>query len=72
MAALVAIVLAYFFYPVATARIDAFLFAGGADTYQTESALRTLTAGGLFGAGPGRRDRASSSCPSRTPIISSR
>ncbi len=47
-----AIVLAYFFYPVATARIDGFLFAQG-DTYQTDSALSTLTAGGLFGAGPG-------------------
>ena len=54
LAGLVGIVMAYFFYPVATARIDAFLFAGaGHDTYQTESALRTLTAGGLFGAGPG-------------------
>ncbi|MDT9598042.1 FtsW/RodA/SpoVE family cell cycle protein [Sphingosinicella rhizophila] len=52
VAAMVGIVLAYFFYPVATARIDGFLFAGG-DTYQTDSALRTLTAGGLFGAGPG-------------------
>ncbi|MGZ8328792.1 MAG: FtsW/RodA/SpoVE family cell cycle protein [Allosphingosinicella sp.] len=51
---IVAIVMAYFFYPVATSRIDAFLFSGaGHDTYQTESALRTLTAGGLFGAGPG-------------------
>jgi cell division protein FtsW len=47
-----AVVLAYFFYPVATARIDGFLFAEG-DNYQVESALRTLTAGGLFGAGPG-------------------
>ena len=47
-----AIVLAYFFYPVATQRIDAFLFAQG-DTFQTDSALSTLTAGGLFGAGPG-------------------
>ncbi|HEX8640033.1 MAG TPA: putative peptidoglycan glycosyltransferase FtsW [Allosphingosinicella sp.] len=47
-----AIVLAYLFYPVATARIDGFLFAEG-DNYQVESALRTLTAGGLFGAGPG-------------------
>jgi cell division protein FtsW len=51
-AALAGVVLAYFFYDVATARIDAFLFEGG-DTYQTDSALRTLTAGGLFGAGPG-------------------
>ncbi len=55
-AALVGIVMAYFFYPVATARIDAFLFAGG-DTYQTDSALKTLTAGGLFGAGPGAGTR---------------
>jgi len=51
-AGVVAIVLAYFFYPVATARIDGFLFEQG-DTYQVESALQTLTAGGLFGAGPG-------------------
>jgi cell division protein FtsW len=54
LAGMVGIVLAYLFYPVATVRIDAFLFAGaGHDSYQTESALRTLTAGGLFGAGPG-------------------
>ncbi|PWG03175.1 FtsW/RodA/SpoVE family cell cycle protein [Sphingosinicella humi] len=53
-AALAGIVLAYFFYPVATERIDAFLFATEAtDTYQTDSAMRTLTAGGLFGVGPG-------------------
>jgi len=49
---LMLIVLAYLFYPVATARIDGFLFAEG-DTYQVEAAMRTLTAGGLFGAGPG-------------------
>ncbi|WP_106638799.1 peptidoglycan glycosyltransferase FtsW [Allosphingosinicella vermicomposti] len=54
-AGIIAIVLAYLFYPVATTRIDAFLFAdaGNHDTYQTDSALRTLTAGGLFGTGPG-------------------
>jgi cell division protein FtsW len=51
-AGLAGIILAYFFYDVATTRIDAFLFDDG-DNYQTESALRTLTAGGLFGAGPG-------------------
>jgi cell division protein FtsW len=51
-AGVVAVVLAYFLYPVATVRIDGFLFSEG-DTYQVESALRTLTAGGLFGAGPG-------------------
>ncbi|MGZ8337923.1 MAG: FtsW/RodA/SpoVE family cell cycle protein, partial [Allosphingosinicella sp.] len=55
-AGFVAIVLAYFFYPVATARIDGFLFAEG-DNYQVQSALRTLTAGGLFGAGPGAGTR---------------
>jgi cell division protein FtsW len=55
LAALGGIVAAYFFYDVATVRIDAFLFGatGDTDTYQTDSALRTLTSGGLFGAGPG-------------------
>ena len=48
----VAVILAYFFYDVARIRIDGFLFAQG-DNYQVESALRTLTSGGLFGAGPG-------------------
>ena len=51
-AGLVGIVLAYFFYPVATARIDGFLLGTG-DTFQTDNAMRTLTAGGLFGMGPG-------------------
>ncbi|HST35821.1 MAG TPA: putative peptidoglycan glycosyltransferase FtsW, partial [Allosphingosinicella sp.] len=50
------IILAYLFYPVATQRIDGFLFSQG-DTYQVESALRTLTAGGLFGMGPGAGTR---------------
>jgi cell division protein FtsW len=50
--AVAVVVLAYFFYPVAHIRIDGFLFDHG-DTYQTDSALSTLTAGGLFGAGPG-------------------
>lgn len=54
LAGLVGLVLAYFFYPVATTRIDAFLFASGdTDTYQVDSALQTLTSGGLFGTGPG-------------------
>jgi cell division protein FtsW len=71
VAGLVGIVLAYFFYDVATTRIDAFLFGGegGSDTYQTDSAIRTLTAGGLFGAGPGR-GCANSTCRSRIPTIS--
>ena len=51
-AALVCVVLAYFFYPVATTRIDGFLFGEG-DNFQVENAMRTLTAGGLFGMGPG-------------------
>ena len=52
VAGLLGIVLAYFFYGVATARIDEFLFGTG-DTFQTDNAMRTLTAGGLFGMGPG-------------------
>jgi cell division protein FtsW len=57
-AAVAGLVLAYLFYPVATMRIDAFLFAtGDTDTYQVDSALRTLTSGGLFGAGPGAGTR---------------
>ena len=56
IAGLVAVVLAYFFYDVATQRIDGFLFSEG-DNYQVESALRTLTAGGLFGVGPGAGTR---------------
>jgi cell division protein FtsW len=49
---LIGVVLAYFFYDVATLRIDEFLFGTG-DTFQTDNAMRTLTAGGLFGMGPG-------------------
>jgi cell division protein FtsW len=52
VAGLVGVILAYFFYDVATARIDEFLFGTG-DTFQTDNAMRTLTAGGLFGMGPG-------------------
>jgi cell division protein FtsW len=52
VAGIVGIVLAYFFYDVATVRIDGFLFGEG-DTFQTDNAMRTLTAGGLFGMGPG-------------------
>jgi cell division protein FtsW len=51
-ATVAAVILAYFFYDVATARIDGFLFGEG-DNFQTENAMRTLTAGGLFGMGPG-------------------
>ena len=52
VAGIVGVVLAYFFYDVATIRIDEFLFGTG-DTFQTDNAMRTLTAGGLFGMGPG-------------------
>jgi len=55
-AAAVGVVLAYFFYPVATVRIDGFLFGEG-DNFQVENAMRTLTAGGLFGMGPGAGTR---------------
>jgi cell division protein FtsW len=52
VAGIVGVILAYFFYPVATTRIDEFLFGTG-DNFQVENAMRTLTAGGLFGMGPG-------------------
>jgi cell division protein FtsW len=48
----VGIVLAYLFYPVATQRINNFIFSEG-DTYQVDTAYSTLTAGGFFGTGPG-------------------
>lgn len=51
------VVAAYLFYGTARARIDSFLFgdaaAGAADTYQTDMAHAVLTAGGVFGRGPG-------------------
>ncbi len=50
------VVAAYLFYPVATQRIDNFLFASG-DTYQIDKANATLLAGGLFGTGPGGGER---------------
>jgi len=56
LAAVIGIVMAYFFYDVATQRIDGFLFGEG-DTFQTDNAMRTLTAGGLFGMGPGAGTR---------------
>ena len=56
VAGIIGIVAAYFFYDVATARIDAFIFGEG-DNFQTENAMRTLTAGGLFGLGPGAGTR---------------
>ena len=56
VAAIIGVVLAYFFYPVATVRIDGFLFGEG-DNFQVENAMRTLTAGGLFGMGPGAGTR---------------
>ena len=52
VAGVVGIILAYFFYDVATQRIDEFLFGTG-DNFQVQNAMRTLTAGGLFGMGPG-------------------
>lgn len=49
---LLGIVGAYFFYPVATQRINQWLFGSG-DFDQVMLAHRTLTNGGWFGAGPG-------------------
>ncbi len=49
---MVAIGAAYMFYPVATRRIDAFLYNDG-DNYQTEKAHNALMNGGLIGTGPG-------------------
>lgn len=43
---------AYFLYPVATQRINAWLF-GGEEFDQVMLAHRALTGGGLFGTGPG-------------------
>lgn len=55
--AVAGVVAAYLFYGTARTRIDNFLFptkeAALADRYQVEMAHDTLTAGGLFGAGPG-------------------
>jgi cell division protein FtsW len=48
----IGVVAAYLFYPVATLRINNFIFAQG-DTYQVDSAHATLVAGGFFGTGPG-------------------
>ncbi len=47
-----ALVAAYFFYPVATNRINIWLFGQG-DAFQVEKAHATLTASGFIGAGPG-------------------
>jgi cell division protein FtsW len=49
---LMAIILAYFFYPVATKRINIWLFGEG-DAFQVEKAHAALTGGGLIGTGPG-------------------
>lgn len=47
-----ALILAYNFYPVATQRIDAWIFGTEGLTHD-KMALATLTAGGFIGAGPG-------------------
>lgn len=46
------IVAAYLFYPVATTRINNFIYGEG-DTYQVDKAHATITGGGIFGTGPG-------------------
>jgi cell division protein FtsW len=64
----VGVVSAYLFYPVATQRINNFLFANG-DTYQVDTARATLTAGGLFGTGPGGGERKFSLPEAQTDYI---
>ncbi|WP_407699283.1 FtsW/RodA/SpoVE family cell cycle protein [Sphingopyxis yananensis] len=51
-AGLASLVAAYFFYPVAQKRINIWLFDTG-DSFQVDRAHATLTAGGIFGTGPG-------------------
>ena len=46
------LIAAYFFYPVATQRINSWLFGGG-EYDQVAFAHRTLTSGGFIGKGPG-------------------
>jgi cell division protein FtsW len=48
----VGIIAAYLFYPVATNRINNFIYGEG-DTYQVDKAHATITGGGFFGTGPG-------------------
>jgi cell division protein FtsW len=50
--AIVGLVLAYNFYPVATQRIDAWIYGTEGITHD-KMAMATLTAGGLIGVGPG-------------------
>ncbi len=46
------VLLAYFTYPVATTRINNFLFGDG-DSYQVDMAHATISGGGFLGTGPG-------------------
>ena len=52
VAGVIGVVLAYLFYPVATSRINNFIYGEG-DTYQVDKAHATITGGGFFGTGPG-------------------
>lgn len=62
------LVAAYIFYPVATQRINGWLF-GGAENDQVDLAFRTLTAGGPIGAGPGLGTRKFSLPEAQTDYI---
>jgi cell division protein FtsW len=64
----IGIVAAYLFYPVATQRIDNFLFQSG-DTFQIDNAHATMTAGGFFGTGPGGGQRKFSLPEAQTDYI---
>lgn len=49
----IAAVVAYATIPHVAQRIDAFFFPGSSDTYQIDSAISAMQAGGFFGRGPG-------------------
>jgi cell division protein FtsW len=64
----VGIVLAYNFYPVATQRIDAWIYGTQGITHD-KMAMATLTAGGLIGVGPGLGTRKYSLPEGHTGLI---
>lgn len=50
---IIGIILAYFFMPHVTARIDSFLDPEKGDQYQVQRSLESFSSGGVFGRGPG-------------------
>lgn len=64
----IGLVLAYNFYPVATQRIDAWIYGTDGLTHD-KLALATMTAGGFFGVGPGLGTRKFSLPEAQTDYI---